>query len=98
MAVTITTILAGVTMNIVDVIASADADVLATIPHGIATGTPLMVFATKILTNALAAEPGWSFAAPGATNTVGTKLATAGSGNAAAQQRVMTWLPHTICR
>lgn len=98
-AVSVTTILAGTNTFIGDVIATADADTTATITHGLALGgTPLEVNATKILTNALAAEPGWSWAAPGATTCVGTKLTTAGSGNAAAQQRVTIKTPHTIGR
>lgn len=98
-AVSVTTILAGTNTFIGDVIATADADVAATITHGLSLGgTPLEVTATKLISFALAAEPGWSWAAPGATTCVGTKLATAGSGNAGAQQRVTIKTPHTIGR
>jgi hypothetical protein len=97
MAVSSNTILAGVNTFIADITATADGDTTATIAHGLSLGgTPKEVQATKILSNALAAEPGWSWAAPGVTNVVGTKLATAGSGNAAAQQRVTVRTPHTI--
>lgn len=97
MAVSVTNILAGTNTFIADVIATADGDTTATVTHGLsAGGTPKEVQATKILSNALAAEPGWSWAAPGATTVVGTKLATVGSGNAAAQQRVTVRTPHSI--
>src|SRR4051812_8216983 len=83
---------------IVDVTATADADVTATIPHlmGVA---PQDVTITPILSQALAALSAWSLnAVPGTTNVVCTKLATAGSGNAAAQLRVIIRRPHTLGR
>lgn len=96
-AVSSVTILGGSNTFIADVTATADADTTATLTHGLSLGgTPKEVQATKILSNALAAEPGWSWAAPGATTVVGTKLATAGSGNAAAQQRVTVRTPHSL--
>jgi hypothetical protein len=96
-AVSAVTILGGTNTFIADVTATADADTTATLTHGLlAGGTPKEVQATKILSNALAAEPGWSWAAPGATTVVGTKLATAGSGNASAQQRVTVRTPHSL--
>jgi len=97
MAVSVATILGGVNTFIADVTATADGDTTATVTHGLSLGgTPKEIQATKILSNALAAEPGWSWAAPGATTVVGTKLATAGSGNASAQQRVTVRTPHTL--
>lgn len=99
MAVSVTTILGGTNTFIGDVIATADGDVAATITHGLsAGGTPLEIQICKILSVALAADPGWSAAAPGATTAVLTKLATAGSGNGAAQLRVTVRTPHTIGR
>jgi hypothetical protein len=96
-AVSVATILGGTNTFIADVTATADGDTTATVTHGLsAGGTPKEVQATKILSNALAAEPGWSWAAPGATTVVGTKLATAGSGNASAQQRVTVRTPHSL--
>ncbi len=83
---------------IVDVVATADADTTATIPHlmGVA---PQDVTITPILSQALAALSAWSLnAVPGTTNVVATKLATAGSGNASAQLRVIIRRPHTLGR
>jgi hypothetical protein len=97
MAVSVTNILAGANTFIGDVIATADADTTATITHGLsAGGTPKEVQQCQILSQALAASSGWSTAAPGATTVVATKLATAGSGNAAAQLRVTVRTPHSL--
>ena len=82
------------TLMIVDVTATADADTTATIPHlmGVA---PLKVTLTPLVSQALTALSAWT-AAPGAANVVLTKLASTGSGNAAAQVRCTIELPHTL--
>ncbi|MGE0161065.1 MAG: hypothetical protein AB7T31_16840 [Gemmatimonadales bacterium] len=92
MAVTNTTVLAGVRLNITDVEATADADTTATIPHGLPT-TPTIVILTPL---AAAARISLWTAAPGAVNTVCTKATTAGSGAAGAQVRVISMAPHSI--
>lgn len=97
MGVTLTTIFQGTNINITDVVASADGDVAATIPHGLAAA-PAEVYLTPMLSQALAAASAWAVATPPATgvtatNVVLTKLATAGSGNAAVQLRVISKSP-----
>jgi len=82
------------------VVASADGDTAATITHNlncsaaeIALGHP-WVLLEFILSQALAALSGWTINSPKGANTVVlTKLATAGSGNAAAQLRVRVLRP-----
>lgn len=82
-------------MMIVDVIATADGDVAAVIPH-LMRAAPIEITLTKILTNALAAEPSWTVGVVDADNVNLVKLATAGSGNALAQLRVVIRRPHTL--
>lgn len=94
-AVTLNTVLAGPTMNIQDVIASADGDVTATIVHTL-PATPLVCILTQILSQAITALSVWT-SAIGAANNVLTKLASAGSGSASKQLRCVTWSPHTVC-
>jgi len=99
MAVTLTTILAYTkgSMNIQDVVASADGDTTATLPH-LLGAAPLFVVATQLLTQALTALSAWAAGTIDATNVVLTKLASTGSGSATAQLRVCAWLPHTSVR
>jgi len=92
--VTVTTVLAGTDMYIATVVASADGDTTATIPHGLGA-IPLEFYATQLLSQALTALSAWSWAID-TTNLVGTKLASTGSGNAAAQVRVVVKRPHSI--
>jgi hypothetical protein len=94
MAVTLSTVLAGSTMNIQDVIASADADVTATLPH-LLVNTPLLVILTQTISQALTALSAWAATTVNATNVICTKLASTGSGNAGKQLRVVAWAPHT---
>ena len=85
------------------VIATADADVAATITHNlaisaadIAAGLP-WVIVESLLSQALAALSAWTVNDPkGANAVVLTKLATAGSGNAAKAIRVHVMRPHTL--
>lgn len=95
MAVTVTNTLAGVNTFICTVIATADGDTTATAPHGLAA-TPKLWGATQVLSQALTALSAWAVAAPGATNLVGTKLASTGSGNAGVQLLLWAMTPHSI--
>lgn len=83
------------TKMIVDVIASADGDVTATIPH-LMSGTPKEVLITQLLSQALTALSAWAVTSIGATNVVLTKLASTGSGSGTAQLRVVIGLPNTL--
>lgn len=95
MAVTIANTLAGVNTFICTVIATADADVTATCPHGLAAA-PKLYGVTQVLSQALTALSAWSIAVPGTTNVVGTKLASTGSGNAGVQALVWAMTPHSL--
>lgn len=95
MAVTIANTLAGVNTFVCTVVATADGDVTATAPHGLAT-IPKLWGVTQVLSQALTALSAWSVASPGATNLVATKLASTGSGNAAVQCILWAMTPHSI--
>lgn len=73
--------------------ATADADTTITVPH-LMGAAPLLVTLTPILSQALTALSGWTVAI-GAANLVFTKLASTGSGNAAAQLQVVVQKPHS---
>lgn len=84
---------------VADIVASADADVTATVTHNmqisaadLAAGFPL-VSIIPTLSQALAALSSWSVTTIATNTVVLTKLATAGSGNAAAQLRVTVLRP-----
>lgn len=96
-AVSLTSVFTGTDSVIRDVIATADADVTATIPHGLGAA-PAEVTITPMLSQALAALSAWAVTTIDATNVVCTKLATAGSGNAAVQLRVVAKRPHSLGR
>lgn len=97
MAVTITTVLAGAYTYIGDVVASADADTTATIPHGLGV-IPKVVTLTPTLSQGLTALSAWvaPVASIDATNVVCTKLTSTGSGSATKQLRVMAQAPNSI--
>jgi hypothetical protein len=95
MAVTVTPVVAGVRLHISDVTATADADVTATVPHGLPT-TPTIVVLTQLISQALTALSAWAATTIDGTNVVATKLASVGSGNANAQLRVIAMAPHSI--
>ena len=98
MAVTVTTVLAGYTTFIASVIATADADVTTgNIAHGLGAA-PLLFGVTPVLSQALTALSAWAIAVPGATNIVGTKLASTGSGNAGIQALIWAMLPHSLIK
>lgn len=96
MAVTVTTIFDGADSHIVDIIATADADTTATIPHTLGAA-PAEVYITPLL-QAPAAVSEWAATTIDATNVVLTKGTGAGSGNAGAQLRVVIKRPHSIGR
>ena len=84
-----------------DVIASADGDVAATITHNMAISAADLllgkpeVYLTPILSQALTALPMWAATSILTNTVVLTKLASVGSGNAAAQLRVYVSRPNT---
>jgi hypothetical protein len=96
--ITLATTLAGPTMNIQTVIASADGDVSSgAMPH-LLQGAPLFVALTQMLSQALTALSAWAATTVDATAVTCTKLASTGSGSASVQLRVVAWLPHTAVR
>ena len=97
MAVTVTNTLAGVSTFICTVISTVDGDTTATCPHGLLS-TPLLWGVTPVLSQALTALSAWTVAAPGATNLVGTKLTSVGSGNAGVQALIWAMTPHSLIR
>lgn len=97
MAVTITVVRQGTSAkdsHVADVIASADADTTATIPHGLGAA-PEEVTITPLL-QAPAALSLWAATTIDATNVVLTKATTMGSGNAGNQVRVIIKRPHSL--
>lgn len=95
MSVTITNVLAGTNTFIATVVASADGDTTATIPHGMAA-VPKEVNITQTLSQALTALSAWAAVTIDATNIVCTKLTSTGSGSATSQLRVTAKTPHTL--
>lgn len=98
-AVTVTIVLQGTptsSMHIADVAATADADTTATIPHALGV-VPLDVALTPLL-QVGAALSLWAATTIDATNVVGTKAITAGSGVAGDQARFIISRPHSIIR
>lgn len=87
MAVTVTTLQPTQRdVHRASVIATADADTTATVPHGFGI-TPRDIVITEIL-QAPAALSAWAATTIDATNVVLTKSTAVGSGNAAAQIHV----------
>jgi hypothetical protein len=89
---------------IADVIATADGDTTAVVTHNfgltaaeLASGFPNVIM-TPVLSQALAALSSWTNTANAANTSTFTKLATAGSGNAANQLHVTVQRPHSIIR
>lgn len=98
MAVTVSQIFLGANIQINDIIATADADVAATIPSKLGAGgtngssaIPSEVYLTPMLSQALTALSGWSFnwQSTPTLNYSLVKLASTGSGNAAVQLRAI---------
>ena len=114
MAVSIVTVLDGIDSFVADVIATADADVTATIPHGIvAPGTDggkpgrggaigAGVVPTEVyitpLIQAVAALSEWAATSIGAVNVVLEKSTAVGSGDAAEQVRCIIKRPNSYGR
>ncbi len=95
MAVSITTVLAGVNAHVAEVEASADADTSATIPHGLSAAPD---FVALVPLQAAARTSDWIATTIDGTNIVVEKTTGAGSGAAGAQLRVVASLPHSIVR
>lgn len=97
MAVTVTSIFQGPDTSINDVIATADADAAAVIPHGLAAAPAEVQFRPLILAGTVKT---WAASAAGvdATNVNCVMGVAVGGGNAAAQQRITAKRPHTIGR
>lgn len=95
MAVTVTTVLAGVAMFIADVEATADADVTTgNVAHGLGAA-PAHVTVTNLL-QASAALSAWAVTTIDAVNLVGTASNAVGSGAAGDQVRIAAMLPHSL--
>lgn len=78
------------------VIATADADTTATIPHGLSGITDANAHVTIVPMTAAGVLSAWQFTSVDATNLVLTKSTAVGSGDAAAQVRVSLWRFHSI--
>lgn len=95
MAVTVTTVLAGVTTFIADVEATADADVTTgNIAHGLGAAPAVLSLANLLQPSA--ALSAWAVTTADATNLVLTASNAVGSGAAGNQVRVTTMVPHTL--
>lgn len=95
MSITVTNVLAGTNTFIADVKATADGDVTATIPHGMAAAPKVVLF-TQLLSQGLTALSAWAATTIDGTNIVLTKLTSTGSGNANNQVRVTAMTPHSL--
>lgn len=94
-AVTVTTVLAGVTTFIADVEATADADVTTgNIAHGLGAVPQLLTLCP--LLQAEAALSQWAITTADATNLVATAANAVGSGGAGNQVRLIASLPHSL--
>jgi len=99
MAVSVVVVQAGVTKHIADVIATADADVAATVPHGLGAVPADVQVAPGGQTAAAGAAAQlslWAVTLIDAINVVLVATAGVGSGDAAAQVRITAALPHTL--
>lgn len=95
MAVTVTPVVAGVTAKSWDIIATADADAAAVIPHGFGA-IPEAIQLTPLLAAAYTSV--WTLGVVDATNINLVKGTGGGSGTANAQLRVNAQLPHSIVK
>jgi hypothetical protein len=93
MAVTVTPAYAGTYTKSWNIIASADTDVAAVIPHGFGA-IPKNVVLVPLLANAYVST--WTVGVVDATNINLVKANAVGSGNVAAQVQVVAQLPHSI--
>ena len=96
MAVAVTVVRQGAvgkSLHIATVVADADGDTQAVIPHGLGV-TPLKVNLVPL--HAAARVSDWILLSKDATNVTVGKTTGVGSGNAAAQLQVEVELPHSI--
>lgn len=93
MAVTVTPVLAGVTTHVSSVIATADADVAAVVPHGLGA-IPSIIILTPTLT-VVSALSAWTATAD-AVNVNCVATAAGGSGAPGIQLLVTAMIPHSI--
>lgn len=96
MAVTVTPVLSGANLHVADVIATADADVAAVVPHGLGAA-PTIVILTDMLT-VVSTLSAWAAGVIDATNVNCVATAAVGSGDALVQLRVIASLPHSLFR
>ena len=78
------------------VVATADADTTATIPHGLSGITNTNAHVSLEAMTAAGTLSAWEFTSVDATNLVLTKSTAVGSGAAPAQLRVSLWRFHSI--
>lgn len=93
MAVLVTPVVAGTYMKSWDIIADADADVAAVITHGFGAA-PVDISLVPLNTDFFVST--WTLGVVDATEINLAKANAVGSGNAAAQVRVIARLPHSI--
>jgi hypothetical protein len=77
------------------VTATADADTVIVIPHGLASA-PLLFCLTMLVSQALTAMSNWAVTAVDATNITLTKLTSVGSGNANPQVLLQASVPSSL--
>lgn len=97
MAVTVTPVLAGASRHIATIVATADGDVIAVVPHGLGAA-PLSVVLTMDGDLIAARSSLWGVDSIDATNVVLNATAAVGSGSTEPQLRVDIALPHSIVR
>jgi len=95
MAITVTNIFQGTDSSINDVIASADADAAAVVPHGLGAAPAEISFRPLLLAYY---TKQWATGVVDATNINCVMGVAVGGGNAAAQVRITARRPHTIGR
>lgn len=94
MAVTVTPRLSGVTTHVADIVATADADVAAVVPHGLGV-VPTIVLLTNRLT-VVSALSAWATGVIDATNVNLVATAAVGSGDPGVQLTVTAMRPHSL--
>lgn len=99
-AVTVATVFNGVNRKIFSVIATADGDVAAVIPHGLGLRPGFLTTSLRIIfvptITLVSALSGWTLGVVDATNVNLVATAAAGSGNVGVQLLVEVALPHSI--
>jgi len=95
MAVTVTTVFRNSFMLVADIIATADADAAAVVPHGL-PNIPVVVQLTPMDTPAVNLAAQWTVGVVDITNVNLAKLVGAGSGSANVSARVTAMLAPTL--